>query len=663
MDFFTHQERARKQTGLLVVYFLVAVALIVAAVHVAVTAILLGIQSQTDRMSLAETLQNPRLLLWITGTTVLLITIGSIYKIRELRSGGATVARMLGGRPVAPNTLDLDERVLLNVVEEMAIASGAAVPPVFVLDQERGINAFAAGFTPEDAVVVVTRGALETLSRDELQGVIAHEFSHVLNGDMRLNIRLMGVLHGILLIALVGYWILRMVGNVSSDSDDDGKGKAGLIVTALALGAALIAIGGIGVFFGKLIKSAVSRQREFLADASAVQFTRNPPGIGGALRKIGGCAQGSRVLNHHAESASHMFFGRALKASALGLMDTHPPLAERIRRIDPTFDGTFPAAGRVTRTAGDVVPQGRAAAPAGPTAAVRGGSAGLTRAEAGAAAFAFQPGAAVDSVGAPSPEHVSHAAALVAELPGDLGETVRDPLGAVATVYCLLLNEDDEARGVQLRYLAEQADRRALEETQRIVPAARRVAPEARLPLAGMCLPALCNLSREQYQGFRDTVRHLCEADHTISLFEYALQHVVLRRLARRFDGVASPAVECDSLPTLLPACVRVVSTLAHARACDPAAAAWAFRQAAATLATAGGAIELLPCDQCGLVAFDEALDRLASATPRIKKQVLEACATCVGADGQVTVEEGELLRVIADALDCPMPPLLCRRA
>ncbi len=287
---------------------------------------------------------HPEFFIVTSGSVLLVITIGSLYKMTMLSGGGESVALALGGRKVPANTRDLAERILLNVVEEMALASGTPVPPVYIMDDEEGINAFAAGTTPQNAVIGITRGAILTLKRDELQGVIAHEFSHILNGDMRLNIRLMGLLHGILVLALIGYMVLRIVGNspgrVSTRrSSDDNKGAGGLILAILAAGVALLIIGYVGVFFAHLIKSAVSRQREFLADASAVQFTRNPSGIADALKKIGGWSKSSKITSPRAEESSHMFFGSAMM---LSFFATHPPLAQRIQRIDPNFKGNFP---------------------------------------------------------------------------------------------------------------------------------------------------------------------------------------------------------------------------------------------------------------------------------------------------------------------------------
>ena len=348
MDFFQRQDHARRKSTLLIAYFVLAVVTIALAMYLAacfITPMLSPDTNSGDSRSTRSTqsreitLWQPQLLLWVGGGTLLVIGLGSLYKIIELRGGGATIANMLGGRLIQPNTNDPGERRLMNVIQEMALASGTPVPPVYVLEEEKGINAFAAGYTPADAVIGVNRGTIDYLSRDELQGVIAHEFSHILNGDMRTNIHLMGVLHGILLIAVIGFYALRFGGLSSGRSSNNKNNSAAYI---MLVGVAALIIGAIGLFFARLIKATLSRQREYLADASAVQFTRNPAGISGALKKIGGLANGSRVLSAESESASHMFFGNARRESSFISFSTHPPLGERIRRLDPSFEGKFP---------------------------------------------------------------------------------------------------------------------------------------------------------------------------------------------------------------------------------------------------------------------------------------------------------------------------------
>jgi Zn-dependent protease with chaperone function len=330
MDFFEQQAKAHRKTKWLVIYFALAVAAMIAAIYILLLIIFTGIQEHHNYYDGAPAFSfwNSQIFLAVTIAVLGVVGIGSAYKTASLSSGGSAVSEMMGGRLVNTNTTDTDECKLLNVVEEMAIASGVPMPQVYVMDQENGINAFAAGHKPSDATVTVTRGCMKLLSRDELQGVIGHEFSHILNGDMRLNLRLIGIVFGILCLTIIGRGMLQTRGR------NNPLPIVGLV---------LIAIGFIGVFFGRLIQAAVSRQREFLADASSVQFTRNPGGITGALKKIGGLGVlGSRLNHAHSEELSHMFFGNGVSEPFIGLMETHPPLADRIRIFEPTFDGNFP---------------------------------------------------------------------------------------------------------------------------------------------------------------------------------------------------------------------------------------------------------------------------------------------------------------------------------
>jgi len=332
MGFFEHQDKARKHTKVLLVYFVVAVACIIASIYLASLLIFYGTLAQDLPGDLPRecTFWEPKLFLYVVLGTLSVVGLGSLYKIAALAKGGSAVAESLEGRLVDPNTTHPNERKLRNVVEEMAIASGVPVPKIYVLDDEAGINAFAAGHAPGDAAICVTHGSMTLLNRDELQGVIGHEFSHILNGDMRLNMRIMGVIFGIVCLAVIGRVLVYSRGRSSKDRNP-----------LMLLGLALIVIGAIGVFFARLIQAALSRQREFLADASSVQFTRNPAGLSSALQKIGGA--GSRIEAVHAGEASHMFFGNGMGKPLLRMMATHPPLEERIRAIDPTWDGKFKA--------------------------------------------------------------------------------------------------------------------------------------------------------------------------------------------------------------------------------------------------------------------------------------------------------------------------------
>ena len=309
-DFFERQDIARRNTSRLVLLFVLAVLAIMLSIDLLLAATMgyLSRDPATGAIdwSLAGDLQLVGIA--VVGTLVV-VGGGTLFKIAQLRGGGRVIVEELGGRRLNPDTSVPAERQFLNVVEEMVIASGTPAPPVYLLDEEEGINAFAAGFTINDAVIGVTRGAVERLPRDELQGVIAHEFSHILNGDMRLNIRLIGLLNGILIIGILGYFMLRVAAFSGSRHRRSSRDSSPLPM--LALGAGLLVVGFLGTFFGNLIKAGVSRQREFLVDASAVQFTRQPAGIAGALKRIGGFLRGSTVQSPNAPEASHMFFGRA----------------------------------------------------------------------------------------------------------------------------------------------------------------------------------------------------------------------------------------------------------------------------------------------------------------------------------------------------------------
>ncbi len=573
--------------------------------------------------------------------TAALISGGSLYKIASLAGGGHTVAELLGGRLLQPQTADPDERRILNVVEEMAIAAGTPVPPVYLLENEDGINAFAAGRSPNDAVVAVTRGCVRTLSRDELQGVIAHEFSHILNGDMRLNLRLMGVLFGILLIGLTGYILLRSSsgGTVRLGArDDDRRGVNPLPF----IGLALYVIGYVGVFFANLIKAAVSRQREFLADASAVQFTRNPDGIAGALKKIGALAEGSAIREPRAEEASHMFFGNVGGAGQLfGLLSTHPPLAERIRRIDPSFDGDF---SKVRLEAPSDRP------PAGALAEAR---------RPRSRSFSFNPAQAVASVGTIAAPHLLYAQGLLEDLPRNLSAQVKDPLGAQAAVFALLLDSGEAVRQQQIYWLQRNVHPAVVQLMRVVVPEARGLAPEARLPLVELAVPALRQMSKAQVHDFLSGVKTLVEADRKLTIFEYALQRLLLRHLVTYFLNQTPPPPRYTvPLPLIEPTQV-VLSALARAGESSPERARNAFAAGVSALGWPDVRMELSVEESIDLTRLDAALQTLDGASRPLKKQILLACAACVGYDGQVTIEEGELLRAISDSIDCPMPPLI----
>lgn len=682
-DFFAQQDHARRRTRWLVLYFILAVASIIALTYLALAFVF---QLNSGASSLQEDgwLWQPPMLLWVGGGTVAIVGIGCWLKIRELAAGGSAVATLLGGRPIGLTPADADERRLRNVVEEISLASGVPVPELYVLENERGINAFAAGWAPGDAAIGVTRGALQLLSRDELQGVIAHEFSHILNGDMRLNIRLMGVVHGLLVLALIGRELLHVAGRLMRGGVGyrSRNRKGGNPAAFLGLvGLILLVIGSLGVFFGRLIKSAVSRQREFLADAAAVQFTRNPAGLAGALKKIGGLVLGSRLLTPNAEEASHLFFGNGLAPSWFNWMSTHPPLTERIKRLDPQFDGLFPRVESPVELAPNRVAQQHAweeaqrlltARPDQITAdwerefarSLAAGPATGRAASVRSAAPEPRPRRVIDLEAElnPTADHLDRAVELVAALPPPLVEAANDPLSASALVYGLLLSPEPAARAAQVAALEAQVRPALLQEVRRLAPHLATLPRAQRLPLVELAVPALRRLSPGQYEFFAQDVQLIIESDAQVDLFELALQKLLERHLAPQFRGVPPQRIDYYVLHPLARECAVLLSAVALAGN-DPARAPAAFAAGLRTLDVEPGSVRFLPAAECGVAPIRAALDQFARASMVVRKRVLFACAAAAAHDDVLHEHEAELLRAIADAMGCPLPPVLGKMA
>ena len=641
-DFFQHQDAARRRTALLVVYFLLAVLGLVAFIYLLCWGVF------THGAGEPVALWQPGLLLLVSVGVTLVVGLASLAKVFELASGGKAVALMVGGKEIVGTSRQPRHRRLLNVVEEMAIAAGVPVPPVYVLD-EAGINAFAAGYAPGDAVVAVSKGCLKYLTRDELQGVVAHEFSHILNGDMRLNIRLIGLIAGIMALSIIGRVLMEASGRSSTSSSSSSKKDSGAAILVLGLG--LFLLGLVGAFFGRLIQAAVSRQREYLADASAVQFTRNPDGIAGALKKIGGLKEGSRIDNPRADEVSHMFIADAFFGRRYtDLLATHPPLDDRIRRLDPTFAGEYP---EVTSVAVDREEELEGPKPGRIPPIVPGlpNLPGLPP--------AILAESAVQQVGRLTPNDIAHAQALHAAIPDLLRAAAQEPFGARPLVYALLLDPKQEVREIQVMRLKTEVPQADFAETLRLEPAVQSLPDALRLPLIDLAMPALRQMSPAQHQTFRRLVESLMSADQRLSLFEYTLRCVLQRHLDAQF-GQRRPAAPVQNSP-LTPAdqLATVLSLLAWEGQPEPDQAAAAFDAGMCAYAGGNHPYRLPPRGECSLAGFDAALQALDQARPAVKRRVLTACAVCILADRNVTVREAELLRAIGDTLGCPLPPLV----
>jgi Zn-dependent protease with chaperone function len=614
VDFYARQEAARRTTRWLLLAFLVSVALVVAAVDAIVLAVLGASDPQVSPAG-------PVVL--TTIVTLAIICGASLFKTLSLRAGGAVVARSLGGARVERNTRDPALRRLHNVVEEMSIASGVTMPEVYVLENEDGINAFAAGNSPADAAIAVTRGAATLLTRDELQGVVAHEFSHVLNGDMRLNLRLLGWTFGLLVIAIIARIVLQSSPRGSSRDRRDGA------------------------FFGRLLQAAVSRHRERLADASAVQFTRNPAGLSGALLKIAGVSSGSRLRSPEVEEVAHMLFAAGMPR----LFATHPSLEDRLKALDPSFRiAELPAlAAAAARDAQRLRQLDSARAAVSP----RGAAASLHTAP--AAALANEAAAIAAQAGTIATEQVRYAEHARTAIPEGVREFVDSADHARALTLALLVSRVPAVLDAQRRILDEAygAEFTAHVLAQRGL--AESLAPELRLPAVQQLFPSLRRLTLAERQKLRDVVGRLALSDARIDVFECCLTLLLASSLYDELEagaqhGSGSLLQEVDAVHVLF--CV-----LAAQGAIDKSRAMPAYE---------AGISVVLPQHRPAFrdidawpVALKDALARLVHLRPFAKRVLIEGMVRCIAHDRTLSVAEGELLRTVCAVLHCPLPPIL----
>ena len=653
--FFEHQRLARRNTRTMVLLFTLAVIAVVVSVDLVLAVLYVGgyrelYADSGVRASWAQLLRQVPASLYVWGAVLTAATIFavSLFNVSKLASGGVAVAQMVGARAVEHGTRDPLERRLVNVVEEMAIASGVRMPAIYVMDGEPGINAFAAGWDISGTVVAVTRGTLEALTRDELQGVIGHEFSHILNGDMRLNIRMIGVLAGIVFIGAIGDFLMRARGE---------RDKGMYIFLA---GLALFVIGYVGLFFARLIKAAVSREREFLADASSVQFTRNPDGIAGALDQIRASSAGALIQNRRAEDMSHMFFGQGIKVHLSGLFDTHPPLEERIRRVRPGFQAVGYRKARPPVIA-DAAPAGGAAGEAFGSAAI-GLAAGAEqqgrRTADVSSGWRRSAGESAKLVGTMDAGKVDYAARLLASLPAPLRESLREPEGAAAALVALLLAPVDNVMQQQLLGLRT-GGQAALGERARAAAAhTRRLGPAFHLSVIDLALPAIKGAPEAAKKALVVALETVIHADRRVSLHEFVVLTMVQEQLAR----TAKPAAAGSrKLAELQAEAGIVLALIAHAGTRRDVTGARQEELQAALRAGAKemGLAEPAPVHGLSLDAARAALEALKGLAPLQKALLIRGLFAAASADGTIRVAEAELLRLVGAVLDCPLPPLL----
>jgi Zn-dependent protease with chaperone function len=641
VNFFAAQDRAKRATRWLIIVYVVATAMIVAGVTLVVGVALYSFSNPGYGGAEFAVRSSPLLIATAIGTT-LSIFAASLYKTSVLSTGGGQVAASLGGKLVAADVSDPLRRRLRNVVEEIAIASGVPVPEIYVLEAEGGINAFAAGYTPGDAAIAVTRGALELLERDELQGVIAHEFSHILNGDMRLNIRLMGVLFCIMVLGLVGRMIMR--GGYHSSILSVRRERGAPVILVIGLGLAVL--GGIGVFFARLIKASVSRQREYLADASAVQFTRQSAGIANALKKIGGYEESSFIKAADPEEVSHMLFGTG--ARLFGWFATHPPLTQRIKALDPSFnDRNYPVIDRRR-------PPAVAAESVRPAVASGFATSDVDQ------VIASSPEAIVATIGNPEKRHIEYAETLRQSIPITLYTAAHSKEFVSLLVIALILDRDNKVLVQQLSLLGERLGR---ERRQRIEQYREEVALMDRrfwLPLLEVSFPALKMRPASELGFLLDLIRRLIEIDGRTVLFEYCFYRILLCNLEKAVDPTAQRSSSA-SLKQQRMAALNLLALVADFGHDDQETRDKAFSAGATILGEWARNFAIEPNREQSVKILDLSLDALGRLSNDERQRLIRAITSVASSDGRLRVTETELIRVVCATLDCPLPPILER--
>ncbi|MDN3696029.1 M48 family metallopeptidase [Vibrio cortegadensis] len=635
MDFFQHQEEARKKTGLLL--FLLVCAVLVISAILSVVIVTAHVQVSGDSVTKPEMIRYG--LMSLGGVTFAVLGAMSFRLIELSNSGGQGLAEKMGGRLLSSNTENPQHRQLLNVVEEMAIASGMPVPPVYLLEHEKGINAFAAGLSVDDAVIGITQGALDSFNREETQGVIAHEFSHILNGDMRLNMRLMGLLYGITCLGHVGSFVLdtSRYRSYSRSSSSNSKDSGGALIL---IGIAFMLVGWAGTLFGSMIKAAISRQREFLADASAIQFTRNDQGIAGALKKIGGHSEQSLLASSDAQEASHMMFGQSQLKGFNNLFATHPPLENRIQRIEPQWDGNFTSPQKRTNRKSESRGQAKSSSQSNRgrvlnsemlDSVVVGGSVAL--------------GGSVLANGLVAEDIGDIGQKVIAQFPDELLGFAREPFSARFIPLLLIYDRSDEQRDIIARHIP-------MGLWGKISPwLDYQVPSHLRLSLLELSIPALKSMSPPQIEKLLDVLKALADTDNEYSIDEWCVVNLVEKLLL----PVQGHVKQNKTLTQIEESTRWVLNELVWVCHSSEAEANHAFTLACEHIQMSKPELK---AKSANWDLTKVALQLLVQLKPLHKQAFLEACRLAIESDGVINVDEAELYRVIACFLEVPVSPL-----
>jgi Zn-dependent protease with chaperone function len=659
MRFHTHQMEARKLSRRLVVLYVLAFVATVAVISFGIAFVLIILKLAFDPHSagpvswqrLSSMLFDQRFVIAFAALAVpLLIALPAWSRARELKRGSSRLLAWLGAKPLPRGSTDPDHQRLRNVVEEMSIASGIPTPSIHVFEHEDGINAMAIGFDPSHAALAVTRGCLLLLDRDELQAVVAHEFSHILNGDMRLNTRMLAPLYGLIWLSAVARYLSFGKPGAMQRSNQGGKKEFTGIPHFWSLTIPVWLLGAAGAFCSRAIKASTFRQRERLADASAVQFTRQTQGIAGALKKMAALGLGARFTRAYPEDASHMLFGDGLGAGRW--LSTHPPVLERIRAVSPGF---HPRELESTRRLLDQRLQQQAAAER-----VRSAQAQSLAEMAQSVAWALPAAAATfavtrlaDRVGEPGMSEVEYARQLRQSVPDGLAAAAAESDSARALVLALLVSlapGEPEA----LFELIESEDSAALAgHVRALLPQVRDLHPALRLPLIQIAAPALRDLPDHQRVTLSGLIDRVIHAHGHVGIFEYALGRMLQASLSDRAGssfGTLKLVQAQDALGQLL-------AVLAHAGHSEESEARRAWTQGMHRALP--GHSTRFPTLQNWSLVLDTALPRLDRLDPLSKELLLESMLVTIRHDGVITIEEGDLLRAVCSVLHCPLPPLL----
>ncbi len=625
----------------LVVMFLLAVVAVVVVVDtVLLTVIALMNHPKGAMPSLPDhtwLITHPGSVMLCTLLVLGVIAISSMYKIESLRGGGAVVARAAGGERVANATSDPQLRQLLNVVEEIAIASSMPVPAVYVLSHEAGINAFAAGYNASNAAITVTQGCMDLLTRTELQGVIAHEFSHIVNGDIRLNARLTGLLFGLIVIGVIGRTILQFAPN---NGINDRKNSGGLAVVIFITGAAIFVAGYVGLFFARIIQAAVARKRESLADAAAVQFTRDPTGLRNALVKIGAAPNGSQLPVSDADELAHMLFAPGMEQ----MFATHPSLIERIKAIDPRFDESeFATVRSELLTAKPRVESKVETSDAQRLQQMLATAVGIN---------AMQ---VAQSVGQPTTDHIALAQAIRYSLPQNILDATGSPRDALGLMLALAMDNDAPLREQEINFIAHQLGTDTAQNCREWLVTVDQLNALQRQPALLRLLPSLRQLSTEQRAAILLCLNGLLQRGGNISPTKYALRK--LAQVQLRDVAINSPLPQRLSLPAVVNEVAILMSVLAHNGTDDPQQAQRAY-QAGMQFLYGRITVPYQPPANWAM-QLDVALNKLDRLLSIEKEKLIETMVRVVAYDNKLIATEAELLRVTCATLHCPLPLML----